>query len=94
MFRPDITQTVDRALQTNITCTYLPTYLAATDSDYFLCRAGSFDVLVYTEKDTEVPACWGESSPHFVVNSEEVRLRSFTTTIHKVDAMVTFKKTD
>ncbi|KAK6187896.1 hypothetical protein SNE40_005822 [Patella caerulea] len=56
--------------------------------------ACSFDILVYTDKDLDVPESWGESGPHFVVNSEEVRLRSFTTTIHKVDAMVTYKKTD
>jgi mitotic spindle assembly checkpoint protein MAD2 len=55
---------------------------------------GSFDILIYTDKDTEVPTNWGESGPHFIANSEEVRLRSFTTTIHKVDAMVAFKKTD
>ncbi|KAK7112899.1 mitotic spindle assembly checkpoint protein MAD2A-like [Littorina saxatilis] len=54
----------------------------------------SFDVLIYTDKDAEVPFNWGESGPHFITNSEEVRLRSFTTTIHKVDAMVAFKKTD
>ena len=59
-----------------------------------MCCAGSFDVLIYTDKDAEVPTSWGESGPHFVANSEEVRLRSFTTTIHKVDAMVAFKKTD
>lgn len=58
------------------------------------CMAGSFDVLIYTDKDAEVPFNWGESGPHFITNSEEVRLRSFTTTIHKVDAMVAFKKTD
>ncbi|XP_060581162.1 mitotic spindle assembly checkpoint protein MAD2A-like [Ruditapes philippinarum] len=54
----------------------------------------SFDLLVYTDKDLEVPDSWGESGPQFVNNSEEVRLRSFTTTIHKVDTMVAYKKTD
>ncbi|ESO89003.1 hypothetical protein LOTGIDRAFT_182926 [Lottia gigantea] len=56
--------------------------------------ACAFDILVYTDKDLDVPESWGESGPHFVVNSEEVRLRSFTTTIHKVDAMVAYKKCD
>ncbi|PVD38950.1 hypothetical protein C0Q70_01575 [Pomacea canaliculata] len=54
----------------------------------------AFDILVYTDKDAEVPSAWGESGPHFIINSEEVRLRSFSTTIHKVDAMVAFRKTD
>ncbi|XP_045211403.1 mitotic spindle assembly checkpoint protein MAD2A-like [Mercenaria mercenaria] len=53
----------------------------------------SFDLLVYTDKDLEVPDSWGESGPQFVTDSEEVRLRSFTTTIHKVDTMVAYKKT-
>ncbi|XP_071106873.1 mitotic spindle assembly checkpoint protein MAD2A-like [Haliotis cracherodii] len=56
--------------------------------------ACAFDILVYTDKDMDVPDAWGESGPHFVVNSEEVRLRSFSTSIHKVDAMVAYKKTD
>ncbi|XP_046366621.1 mitotic spindle assembly checkpoint protein MAD2A-like [Haliotis rufescens] len=56
--------------------------------------ACAFDILVYTDKDMDVPEAWGESGPHFVVNSEEVRLRSFSTSIHKVDAMVAYKKTD
>ncbi|KAK3089038.1 hypothetical protein FSP39_000332 [Pinctada imbricata] len=53
----------------------------------------SFDVLVYTDKDIDVPESWGENGPCLIENSEEVRLRSFSTTIHKVDAMVAFKKT-
>jgi len=57
-----------------------------------LLFAGSFDLLVYTDKDLEVPESWGESGPQFVADSEEVRLRSFTTTIHKVDTMVAYKK--
>ncbi|XP_074647653.1 mitotic spindle assembly checkpoint protein MAD2A-like [Tubulanus polymorphus] len=53
-----------------------------------------FDILVYTDKDLEVPTTWGESKAHFINNSEEVRLRSFSTQIHKVDAMVAYKKSD
>lgn len=54
--------------------------------------AGAFDLLVYTDKDIDVPESWGEDGPQFITNSEEVRLRSFTTSIHKVDTMVAFKK--
>ncbi|XP_061181166.1 mitotic spindle assembly checkpoint protein MAD2A-like [Saccostrea echinata] len=54
--------------------------------------ACAFDLLVYTDKDIDVPESWGEDGPQFIANSEEVRLRSFTTSIHKVDAMVAFKK--
>uniref|UniRef100_A0A8C5LMD1 Mitotic spindle assembly checkpoint protein MAD2A n=1 Tax=Leptobrachium leishanense TaxID=445787 RepID=A0A8C5LMD1_9ANUR len=52
----------------------------------------AFDLLIYTDKDLDVPEKWEESGPQFVSNSEEVRLRSFTTTIHKVNSMVAYKK--
>ncbi|XP_004644314.1 mitotic spindle assembly checkpoint protein MAD2A [Octodon degus] len=53
--------------------------------------ACSFDLLIYTDKDLVVPEKWEESGPQFITNSEEVRLRSFTTTIHKVNSMVAYK---
>ncbi|CAH1794806.1 unnamed protein product [Owenia fusiformis] len=53
-----------------------------------------FDILAYTDKDQDVPETWGEAGPHFIANSQEVRLRSFTTTIHKVDAMVAYRNDD
>ncbi|KAM9677402.1 mitotic spindle assembly checkpoint protein MAD2A-like isoform 2-T2 [Trichechus inunguis] len=43
----------------------------------------SFDLLIYTDEDLVVPEKWEESGPQFITNSEEVRLCSFTTTIHK-----------
>ncbi|XP_014403641.1 PREDICTED: mitotic spindle assembly checkpoint protein MAD2A [Myotis brandtii] len=51
----------------------------------------SFDLLIYTDRDLVVPEKWEESGPQFIANSEQVRLRSFTTTIHKVNSMVAFK---
>jgi mitotic spindle assembly checkpoint protein MAD2 len=51
----------------------------------------SFDLLVYTGKETQVPNAWEESDPKYISNSEQVRLRSFTTKVHKVDAMVAYK---
>ncbi|KAL4660929.1 mitotic spindle assembly checkpoint protein MAD2A [Arapaima gigas] len=54
----------------------------------------AFDLLVYTDKDLEVPEKWEESGPQMIIDSEEVRLRSFTTTIHKVNSMVAYKRTD
>ncbi|ELU06537.1 hypothetical protein CAPTEDRAFT_166738 [Capitella teleta] len=50
-----------------------------------------FDLLVYTDTGLEIPANWGESGPALISNSEEVRLRSFTTSIHAVDSMVAYK---
>ena len=48
---------------------------------------------MYTDKDVQVPESWGESGPQFIANSEEVKLRSFNTLIHKVDTMVAYKTT-
>ncbi|XP_007889685.1 mitotic spindle assembly checkpoint protein MAD2A [Callorhinchus milii] len=70
--------------QITATVTFLP----------LLETACSFDLLIYTDKDLVVPEKWEESGPQFINNSEEVRLRSFTTTIHKVSSMVAYKKID
>ncbi|XP_071952500.1 mitotic spindle assembly checkpoint protein MAD2A-like [Antedon mediterranea] len=53
-----------------------------------------FDLLIYTNKDQETPETWEESGPRMIINSQEVRLRSFTTSVHKVDAMVCYKNDD
>ena len=54
----------------------------------------SFDILVYTDKQCKIPKKWQESQPKYITNSEMVRLRSFNTKIHKVDAMVSYKVND
>lgn len=54
----------------------------------------AFDLLVYTDTDVNVPAAWEESDPKYIAKSEEVKLRSFTTKVHKVDASVTFLADD
>lgn len=63
-------------------------------SDFPPSPAGAFDLLVYTDKDQAVPEKWEESGPQIIDQSEEVRLRSFTTSIHKVNSMVAYKKVD
>lgn len=54
----------------------------------------SFDLLVYTNKAAVVPKKWEDSDPRYIMNSQEVKLRSFTTSVHKVDSMVTYKEAD
>lgn len=54
----------------------------------------SFDLLVYTKKDAVVPAKWEDSDPCYIMNSQEVKLRSFTTSVHKVDSMVAYREAD
>lgn len=51
----------------------------------------TFDLLVYTDEDAEVPRAWEESDPRYIAHSAEVRLRSFTTTIHKVAPTVSYR---
>ena len=54
----------------------------------------TFDMLVYTDAQAEVPAAWEESDPKYINNSEDVKLRSFTTKVHKVDSMVSYRVND
>ena len=51
----------------------------------------SFDILIYSHKDLDVPMEWGESDACIIQNSEEVKLRSFSTNIHRVEAAVSYK---
>jgi mitotic spindle assembly checkpoint protein MAD2 len=41
----------------------------------------SFDLLVYTNKEAAVPSKWEDSDPCYIMNSQEVKLRSFTTSV-------------
>ena len=54
----------------------------------------TFDLLVYTDKNVSVPKQWADSDPCYILNSNEVKLRSFTTSIHQVDSMVAYKEAD
>jgi len=54
----------------------------------------SFDLLVYTNKDANVSKKWEDSDPRYIVNSQQVKLRSFTTSVHKVEGMVSYKEKD
>merc|ERR1740117_1543601 len=54
----------------------------------------TFDLLVYAYNEAEVPTTWEETAPKMLQNKTEVRLRSFTTTVHKVEAMVSYDNDD
>lgn len=54
----------------------------------------SFDLLVYTKKEAAVPTKWEDSDPCYIMNSQEVKLRSFTTSVHKVDSMVAYREAE
>ncbi|CAL1676960.1 unnamed protein product [Lasius platythorax] len=53
----------------------------------------SFDILAYTVPDCNIPNQWDETQPVFIANSQEVQLRSFSTSIHKMDTIVSYKNT-
>ncbi|KAJ9582432.1 hypothetical protein L9F63_003230 [Diploptera punctata] len=50
-----------------------------------------FDILIYTVPDCEVPDEWDETQPCFIANSQEVRLRTFSTSLHKTETLVSYK---
>ena len=52
----------------------------------------TFDLLVYTDEDVQIPLSWEESDPRYINNSAEVRLRSFTTKIHKGKSASSYPK--
>ncbi|XP_011136440.1 mitotic spindle assembly checkpoint protein MAD2A isoform X2 [Harpegnathos saltator] len=47
----------------------------------------SFDILTYTVSDCNIPNKWDETQPVFIANSQEVQLRSFSTSIHKMETI-------
>lgn len=61
------------------------TFLPQLDGD---C---TFNVLVYADADSEVPLEWGDSDAKEIKNGEKVQLRSFSTTSHKVDTLVSYR---
>eukprot|EP00199_Chlamydomonas_sp_CCMP681_P005975 CAMPEP_0119109016 /NCGR_PEP_ID=MMETSP1180-20130426/16793_1 /TAXON_ID=3052 ORGANISM="Chlamydomonas cf sp, Strain CCMP681" /NCGR_SAMPLE_ID=MMETSP1180 /ASSEMBLY_ACC=CAM_ASM_000741 /LENGTH=213 /DNA_ID=CAMNT_0007094711 /DNA_START=26 /DNA_END=667 /DNA_ORIENTATION=+ len=54
----------------------------------------TIDILVYTDEVDDVPAEWEDSDPRNINNAEMVALRAFTTKVHSVKTMVTFKQSD
>lgn len=51
----------------------------------------TFNVLAYTDKESLIPEKWEESGPRLIDGGEQVRLRSFSTSVHQVGGLVTFK---
>jgi len=51
----------------------------------------SFDLLVYTHNNLDVPEEWGDSGACYIANAESVKLKSFSTSVHRVEACVSYK---
>ncbi|KIV96321.1 hypothetical protein PV10_00203 [Exophiala mesophila] len=54
----------------------------------------TFNVLVYADADSDVPVEWGDSDAKEIKNGEKVQLRSFSTSNHKVDTLVSYRLLD
>jgi mitotic spindle assembly checkpoint protein MAD2 len=54
----------------------------------------TFNVLVYADADSDVPIEWGDSDAKEIEGGEKVQLRSFSTSNHRVDTMVSYKLGD
>uniref|UniRef100_A0A1B6DI51 Mitotic spindle assembly checkpoint protein MAD2A n=1 Tax=Clastoptera arizonana TaxID=38151 RepID=A0A1B6DI51_9HEMI len=51
----------------------------------------SFDILTYAKDDCEVPEEWGETQPVFIANSQELQMRTFSTSLHRMNTVVSYK---
>ncbi|KAJ3054990.1 Mitotic spindle checkpoint component mad2 [Rhizophlyctis rosea] len=52
----------------------------------------TFNILAYTDKNAEVPATWAESDARLITrNAEQVKLRSFSTSVHRVEGLVAYR---
>ncbi|KAA8893749.1 DNA-binding protein [Sphaerosporella brunnea] len=51
----------------------------------------TFNVLVYADGDAEVPMEWGDSDAKEIVDGEKVTLRSWGTSSHRVDTLVSYR---
>ncbi|XP_055843433.1 mitotic spindle assembly checkpoint protein MAD2A [Episyrphus balteatus] len=51
----------------------------------------TFDVMIHTLQNCDIPESWDETGAVFIQNSQAVQLRSFSTGLHKVDTVVNYK---
>ncbi|KAK2075928.1 hypothetical protein QBZ16_001264 [Prototheca wickerhamii] len=54
----------------------------------------TIDLLAYTDRECEVPKEWEESDPRFISNAADVKLRSFSTKVHSVATLVSYRADD
>lgn len=54
----------------------------------------SFDIQIYTKDNVSLPEQWADAEPANIKNAQCVKMRSFSTNIHKMDTAVTFKNCD
>ena len=87
-------ETSDKEIQTEISA-IIRQITASVTFLPLLEEACTFDLLVYTNDDAEVPVQWEESDARLIeTNEEQVKLRSFSTSVHKVEGSVSYKASE
>lgn len=51
----------------------------------------SFDLLIHCEKELDIPTNWNETDNISIKNSQVVNLKSFSTGLHKVETVVSYR---
>lgn len=54
----------------------------------------SFDIQIYTKDDIQMPPEWADAQQANIRNAQCVKMRSFSTNIHKMETAVTYKNDD
>jgi len=54
----------------------------------------TFNVLVYADGDAEVPMEWGDGKDEGIRGAEQVQLRSWSSSSHRVDTLVSYRLAD
>lgn len=54
----------------------------------------SFDIQIYTKNSIDLPQEWADAEPANITNAQSVKMRSFSTNIHKMETVVTYKNVD
>lgn len=54
----------------------------------------SFDLLMYTDTECDAPPDWENAAPCVIDNCQELKMRSFSTSVHKLDTAVCYKIID
>lgn len=57
------------------------------------CRC-SFDILIYADEGCDIPTQWSEAQPIHIDNAQNVQLKSFSTSLHKMGTIVNYKFQD
>lgn len=71
--------------QITASVTFLPT----------LQGSHSFDILLFTDKNVELPNSeWSDTNARLINNGQHVQLRGFTTHVHKVEPIVSYVNRD